>query len=100
MKGVVVGGTSSLRSLANIGRVTEKKLNQIGIFNANDFLCRDPYDVFADCKKKWIPPSAAAPWPESSAPSWACPGIRSPRPRRGSTRSVTPVTSGASADAI
>lgn len=55
MKGVVVGGTSSLRSLANIGRVTEKKLNQIGIFNANDFLCRDPYDVFAELQKKVDP---------------------------------------------
>jgi hypothetical protein len=36
----------SLRSLANIGPVTEKKLNQIGIFSKEDFLRRDPFEVF------------------------------------------------------
>jgi len=45
----------SLRSLANIGKVSEKKLNQIGIFNAQDFLCRDPYEVFAELQKKVDP---------------------------------------------
>jgi len=44
-----------LRSLANIGTVTEKKLNQIGIFNAEDFLCRDPYRVFTELQKKVDP---------------------------------------------
>jgi hypothetical protein len=45
----------SLRSLPNIGRVSEKKLNQIGIFDADDFLCRDPYEVFAELRQKVDP---------------------------------------------
>ncbi len=45
----------SLRSLTNIGKVSEKKLNQIGIFSADDFLCRDPYDVFEALRRKVDP---------------------------------------------
>jgi nucleotidyltransferase/DNA polymerase involved in DNA repair len=44
-----------LRSLANIGKVFEKKLNQIGIFDADDFLCRDPYAVFSELRQKVDP---------------------------------------------
>lgn len=44
-----------LRSLANIGKVSEKILNQIGVFAADDFLCRDPYEVFSELRKKVDP---------------------------------------------
>lgn len=44
-----------LRSLANFGKVFEKKLNQIGIFDADDFLCRDPYEVFSELQQKVDP---------------------------------------------
>ena len=44
-----------LRFLANIGKVFEKKLNQIGIFDADDFLCRDPYEVFSELRQKVDP---------------------------------------------
>jgi hypothetical protein len=47
--------TASLRSLANIGPVTEKKLKQIGIFSKEDFLCRDPYEVFENLRQKVDP---------------------------------------------
>jgi hypothetical protein len=45
----------SLRSLANIGAVTEKKLNRIGIRTADDFMRRDPYQVFAELRHKVDP---------------------------------------------
>jgi hypothetical protein len=45
----------SLRSLANIGAVTESKLRQIGIRSADDFLRRDPYQVFAELRQKVDP---------------------------------------------
>jgi nucleotidyltransferase/DNA polymerase involved in DNA repair len=45
----------SLRSLPNIGAVTEKKLNQIGIFTREDFVRRDPYEVFEKLRKKVDP---------------------------------------------
>jgi hypothetical protein len=48
-------GLRSLRSLPNIGAVTEKKLNRIGIFAADDFLSRDPYDVFSELRQKVDP---------------------------------------------
>lgn len=41
----------SLRSLINIGLVTEKKLNQIGIFSREEFLAHDPYEVFAALRR-------------------------------------------------
>jgi hypothetical protein len=45
----------SLGSLPNIGAVTEKKLNCIGIFSAADFLSRDPYEVFSELRQKVDP---------------------------------------------
>jgi DNA transformation protein len=45
----------SLRALPNIGRVTEKKLNQIGIFSKDDFTSRDPYEVFETLRRKVDP---------------------------------------------
>ena len=47
--------TDSLRQLVNIGLVTEKKLNRIGIFSREEFLARDPYDVFATLREKVDP---------------------------------------------
>jgi hypothetical protein len=47
--------TASLSSLINIGSVTEKKLNRIGIFNKEDFLCRDPYEVFENLRQNVDP---------------------------------------------
>ncbi|MBN2399014.1 MAG: TfoX/Sxy family DNA transformation protein [Candidatus Aminicenantes bacterium] len=47
--------TDSLRQLANIGKITEKKLNQIGIFSREEFLARDPYDVFTILREKVDP---------------------------------------------
>jgi hypothetical protein len=44
-----------LISLANIGTVTERKLKQIGIHSADDFLRRDPYQVFAELRRKVDP---------------------------------------------
>lgn len=35
-------------TLPNIGPATTKKLNQIGIITADDFLCRNPYEVFME----------------------------------------------------
>ena len=55
MKSPAVPKTASLRSLANIGPVTVKKLNQIGIFSRDEFLARDPYDVFATLREKVDP---------------------------------------------
>lgn len=45
----------SLRSLPNIGTVTARKLKQIGICSAADFLRRDPYDVFTELRQKVDP---------------------------------------------
>ena len=45
----------SVRRLPNIGSVTEKKLNQIGIFNRKEFLARDPYEVFETLREKVDP---------------------------------------------
>jgi len=55
MKKNTVPETGSLRSLANIGSVTVKKLNQIGIFSREEFLARDPYEVFATLRAKVDP---------------------------------------------
>ena len=48
--------SGSLRSLPNIGAVTEKKLNMIGIFSKEDFLHRDPYEVF-DVLRREVDPT-------------------------------------------
>jgi len=37
---------SELQSLPNIGKIIAKKINKINIKSAEDFLKRDPYDVF------------------------------------------------------
>jgi len=55
MKGTARVETGSLRSLANIGSVTEKKLNAIGIFSKEDFLSRDPYALFEELRQKVDP---------------------------------------------
>jgi len=47
--------SASLGSLVNIGRVTEKKLNRIGIATREDFLRRDPYEVFDVLRRKVDP---------------------------------------------
>jgi hypothetical protein len=50
-----VPAATPLRSLANIGPVTESKLKRIGIGCAEDFLRRDPYQVFAELRQKVDP---------------------------------------------
>ena len=55
MKRTTRSETASLRSLANIGSVTEKKLNAIGIFSKEDFLSRDPYALFEELRQKVDP---------------------------------------------
>ncbi|MCX6558071.1 MAG: TfoX/Sxy family DNA transformation protein [Candidatus Aminicenantes bacterium] len=47
--------TASVRSLVNIGSVTEKKLNAIGILSKEDFLSRDPYELFEELRQKVDP---------------------------------------------
>jgi hypothetical protein len=44
-----------ISSLINIGVATTKKLNRIGIFTIDDFLCRNPYEVFAELLEKVDP---------------------------------------------
>jgi hypothetical protein len=55
MKTIAAPKTASLRSLSNIGVVTEKKLKQIGIFSKDDFLRRDPYEIFESLRQKVDP---------------------------------------------
>ena len=47
--------TDSLRTLPNIGRVTAEKLNRIGIRSREDFLRRDPYEIFEALRRKVDP---------------------------------------------
>ena len=47
--------SDSLRQLTNIGPLIEKKLNQIGIFSKEDFLRRDPYEVFENLRQNVAP---------------------------------------------
>jgi len=42
---------NSLRSLVNIGPKIEKNLQAIGIETADEFMARDPYEVFAKLRK-------------------------------------------------
>lgn len=42
-------------SLPNIGPTTAKKLNKIGIVTIDDFLCRNPYEIFAELLEKVDP---------------------------------------------
>ncbi|MBN2267521.1 MAG: TfoX/Sxy family DNA transformation protein [Candidatus Babeliaceae bacterium] len=39
-----------LESLTNIGRLTARKLQTIGILTVDDFLARDPYEVFEELR--------------------------------------------------
>jgi len=55
MKGAEARGRSSLRSLPNIGRVTEEKLRQIGISSREEFLRCDPYEVFDELRRRVDP---------------------------------------------
>ncbi len=55
MKNMAISKTDSLRSLPNIGKVTEMKLHQIGIFSKKDFLSRDPYEVFDSLRQNVDP---------------------------------------------
>ncbi len=45
----------SLELLPNIGKIIAGKLQKIGVKNAEDFLARDPYEVFAELLKKVDP---------------------------------------------
>lgn len=44
-----------LTDLPNIGKTTAAKLEKIGIKTAEDFLKRDPYDVFHELRRKVDP---------------------------------------------
>jgi hypothetical protein len=46
---------NDLTSLPNIGKVTAKKLNKIGIYTAEDFLKCNPYEVFTELLNKVDP---------------------------------------------
>jgi len=46
---------AALTSLPNIGRVTAAQLNNIGITTKEEFLKRDPYQVFDELLKKVDP---------------------------------------------
>lgn len=45
-------GTAKLTDLPNIGKTTAAKLEKIGIKTAEDFLKRDPYEVFHELRMK------------------------------------------------
>jgi len=45
----------SLQSLPNIGKVTAEKLQRIGIKSKEEFLARDPYQVFEELVAKVDP---------------------------------------------
>jgi len=46
---------SKVSTLPNIGKVIEGKLNRIGINSAEEFLTRDPYEVFEELLRKIDP---------------------------------------------
>ena len=46
---------SKLTTLPNIGAITAKKLEKIGITTAEEFLARDPYQVFDELLTKVEP---------------------------------------------
>ena len=46
---------TKLTELPNIGKTTAAKLERIGIMTADEFLRRDPYDVFNELRKKVDP---------------------------------------------
>ena len=47
--------SASLRSLPNIGPKSEAKLKRIGIASREDFLSRDPYEVFDELRRRVDP---------------------------------------------
>ncbi len=49
------GTARPLTSLRNIGAVTASKLERIGIRTADEFLARDPYEIFDELRKKVDP---------------------------------------------
>ena len=55
MKATTEKQPASLRSLPNIGRVSEAKLKRIGISSRKDFLSRDPYEVFDELRGRGDP---------------------------------------------
>ncbi len=46
------GSVHKLTELPNVGKTTAAKLEKIGIKTAEDFLKRDPYDVFHELRTK------------------------------------------------
>jgi hypothetical protein len=46
---------NSLRSLVNIGPATEKNLQSIGINTADEFMSRDPYEIFSQLRRQVDP---------------------------------------------
>jgi hypothetical protein len=48
-------GGDSLLSLPNMGKVTVAKLGRIGIATKEEFLNRDPYEVFDELREKVDP---------------------------------------------
>lgn len=54
-KSAKAGAATPLTSLPNIGPTTAAKLEKIGIRTAEDFLARDPYEVFEALLKKVDP---------------------------------------------
>jgi len=49
------GAADSLTSLPNIGRVTADQLKKIGITTKQQFLERDPYEIFGELLEKVDP---------------------------------------------
>ena len=49
------GKSGKLTDLANIGKTTASKLEKIGITTAEEFLKRDPYEVFHELRSKVDP---------------------------------------------
>lgn len=44
-----------LTKLTNIGKLTAQKLEKMGIHTAEEFLARDPYEVFEELRLKFDP---------------------------------------------
>jgi nucleotidyltransferase/DNA polymerase involved in DNA repair len=49
------GAPRKLTDLPNVGKTTAAKLRRIGITSAEEFLKRDPYDVFHELRRKVDP---------------------------------------------
>ena len=55
MKKAIKNNKDSLRTLPNIGKAIEEKLKRIGIDSKEEFLNKDPYEVFETLRKKVDP---------------------------------------------